>query len=93
MVTEVLDATGLVVTVKDVDEAPPGTVTDAGTWAAAALLLNRLTKAPPGDAGPLRVTMPVEDIPPTTVVGLKLTELKVAVDAVTVRVVVWVTEL
>ena len=88
MVTVVSDATGLVVMENVAVVAPPGTVTDAGTWAAVALLLNRVTTAPPSGAGPLSVTVPIEDIPPTTVVGLKLRELSVAVGAVTVRVAV-----
>jgi hypothetical protein len=80
-----LELTGLVVTEKEADEAPPGTVTDADTWAAVVLLLNRVSKAPPSGAGPLRVTVPVEGLPPTTVSGLRLMELKVAVDTVTVK--------
>ena len=55
------------------------------------LLLTRVTTAPPVGAGPLRVTVPVEGLPPTTEVGFKLMELRIA--AVTVRVAVCVTEL
>ena len=78
--------TGLVVMVKVAVVAPAATVTLAGTWAAAVLLLDRLTMAPAAGAGPFRVTVPVEDAPPITEVGLRLIELKVA--AVTVKVVV-----
>ena len=47
MVTEVLVATGLVVTVKVAVVALAATVTLAGTCAAAVLLLDRVTTAPP----------------------------------------------
>ena len=62
------------------------TVTLAGTWAAVVLLLESVTTAPPAGAGPLNVTVPVEEIPPITELGLRVIELKVA--AVTVKVVV-----
>ena len=48
---------------------PSMTVTLDGTVAADALL-ERLTTAPPAGAAPLRVTVPVEDDPPFTLVGL-----------------------
>jgi hypothetical protein len=60
-----------VVAVKVVEVAPAGTVTLAGTCTAE-LLLDRLTAAPPLGAAPLRVTVPVEEVPPVTVAGLKL---------------------
>ncbi len=53
--------------------APAGTVTLAGT-VAADILLESETVAPPYGAGPLRVTVPVEDEPPLTLVGLSVTE-------------------
>jgi len=84
-----LVATGLVVTVKVAVVAFAGTVTLAGTCAAAVLLLDRVTTAPPAGAGPFSVTVPVEEVPPITEVGLRVTELSVA--AVTVNVVVLVT--
>ena len=89
IVTEVLLATGLVVMVKVAVVAPAATVTLAGAWAAAVLLLETVTSAPPTGAGPLNVTVPVEDTPPSTDVGLRVTDVRVA--AVTVRVVVRVT--
>jgi hypothetical protein len=73
MVTGVEDVTLLVVTVKVALVDPAGTVTVAGTAAAAELLLDRETVAPLG-AGPLRVTVPVEGDPPLTLVGLSVTE-------------------
>jgi hypothetical protein len=65
-----------VVAVKVALVAPAATVTLAGTCTAA-LLLDRLTAAPPLGAAPLKVTVPVEEIPPVTAVGLKLSALTV----------------
>ena len=70
MVTDVEAVTLLVVTVNVALLAPAATVTLAGTVAAAVLSLERETAAPPLGAGPLRVTVPVEDDPPVTLVGL-----------------------
>src|ERR1700740_2639849 len=58
MVTWVDAATALVVTGKLALVDPAGTVTLAGTVAAAALLLERVTCSPPLGADPLRVTVP-----------------------------------
>jgi|SRR5271165_3185010 len=74
MVSEVFVATGLVVTLKVAVVIPAVTVTVAGTCAAAALLLDRVTTAPPAGAGPFKVTVPVEVLPPKTDAGLMLTE-------------------
>jgi hypothetical protein len=82
-VAEVLRVTGLDVTAKVAAVALAATVTLAGTVAVEVLLLVRVTTAPPAGAGPLRVTFPVDNVPPFTVLGFKLTELSVA--AVTVR--------
>ena len=55
--------------------APVGTVTLAGTTAAP-LSLAKVTAMPGTVAGKVRVTVPVEPLPPTTVVGLTVTEDK-----------------
>ena len=73
-VTEVTLPTALVVTVKVALFAPAPTVTLAGTVAAAVLLLASVTVAPPGGAAPLKVTVPVEELPPVTLVGLTATD-------------------
>jgi hypothetical protein len=89
ILAEVLLATGVVVTVNVAVVAPAATVTDAGTCATAVLLLVSVTTAPPAGACPLSVTVPVEGLPPTTEVGFRLMELRLA--AVTVNVAVRVT--
>src|SRR3989442_1594166 len=78
MVTEVDVATGLVLTVKVAVVAPLGTVTLDGTVATPGLVLERETRAPPLGAGPLNVTVPVEELPPVTLDGLKVRESRVA---------------
>ncbi len=66
-----------VLTVKVALLVPAGTITLEGTLAAS-LLLERNTCAPPAGAGPLSVTVPVEDCaPPTTLVGLSVSEERV----------------
>ena len=66
------------VAVKVAVVAPASTVTDAGTWAAAVLLEVKLTTAPPTGADAFKVTVPVDDTPPRTDVGLTLTLLSAA---------------
>ena len=61
-------ATAVVAIVKVAEVAPAATVTVAG-GIALALLEDRLTRVPPDGAGPLRVTIPVEEDVPTTVLG------------------------
>jgi hypothetical protein len=74
MSAEVVTRTIDVFTVKVALVAPAGTVTLEGTLAAW-LLLERRTCAPPAGAGPLSVTVPVEDwVPPTTLVGFNCSE-------------------
>ena len=74
MVTGVDAATAVVLIVKVAVVLAAGTVTLEGTLAAA-LLLESVTSAPPAGAGPLSVTVPVGDCaPPTTLVGLNVSE-------------------
>ena len=70
MVAEVEAVTEVVVTVKLALVAPASTVTLAGTVAAVELSEN-VTTAPPVGAAALKVTVPVEEFPPTTLVGLR----------------------
>ena len=56
---------------------PAGTVTLDGTVATPVLLLDSDTTAPPLGAGPLSVTVPVEELPPVTVDGFKVSESRV----------------
>jgi hypothetical protein len=59
---------------------PAATATDAGTFAEV-LLLERATEIPPAGAAPLKVTVPVTDIPPVTLVGLTATDERAALAA------------
>jgi hypothetical protein len=88
MATDVLVATGAVATENVAVVAPEPTVTLTGTVATEALLLLIVTTAPLPGAGPFSVTVPVDELPPRTDVGLNVTELRVA--AVTVKVAVFV---
>jgi hypothetical protein len=77
MVTGVDVETVLVLTVNVALLAPAVTVTLEGTLAAP-LLLESITSAPPLRAGPLSVTVPVEDCaPPVTLVGFTVSEERV----------------
>jgi hypothetical protein len=87
MVADVLLATAVVVTENVAVVCPAATVTLDGTRAAA-LLLERLTTAPPVGAAPFRVTVPVADVPPVTDDGLSVAEESEA--AFTVKFAVWV---
>ena len=91
IVTVALDATGLVVAANVAVVAPASTVTDAGIWAAAGLLEVKATTAPLAGAAAVKVTVPVDDTPPSTVAGLTLTPLNAAGGAVTVKVAVRLT--
>ncbi len=74
MATVVTAATALVLTVKVALVAPAETVTLEGTRAPP-LLLESATCAPPAGAGPVSVTVPVEDCePPITLVGFTARE-------------------
>jgi hypothetical protein len=73
--------------------APAPTVTLEGTLAAPVLLLESMTWAPPAGAGPLSVTLPVEELPPVTFKGLSVSEERVGSgdEGVKVSEAVWVT--
>ena len=62
----------MVVTVKVALVALAATFTEAGTEAALLLLCSE-TVMPPDGAGPARVKVPVDEVGPTTAVGLTLT--------------------
>src|SRR5262245_17370564 len=57
--------------------APTATVTLAGVDATLGLLLDRLTTAPPFGAALLKVTVPCEVLPPTTVPGFTASDASV----------------
>jgi hypothetical protein len=78
-------ATGALVTENVAVVAPEATVTLAGTVATEVLLLLIVTRAPPPGAGPFSVTVPVDELPPRTDVGLNVTELRVAAAGVMVN--------
>lgn len=63
-----VEVTLVVVTVNVAVVAFAATVTLAGTCAAA-LLLDNVTTAPPAGAAELNVTVPVDGLPPVTLVG------------------------
>jgi hypothetical protein len=88
MVTLVFEDGLLVLTVKVVLLWPADTVTLAGTVATLVLLLESVTTAPPEGAAPESVIVPVDLLPPLTLVGLSVSEDRVTAPAgVTVNVV------
>lgn len=91
MVDDVDDVTVCVVTVKVRLVVPAATVTLAGTVAAAVLLLESATTRPPDGAADDSVTVPVDDVPPVTLVGLSDNDDSVgpALPGVTVRPADW----
>jgi hypothetical protein len=76
IVTELLPAEGLVVTVKVPEVLPARIVIEAGTVAMDVLLLVSMTVVPPTGAGPESVTVPVEEEPASTAVGDKVREVR-----------------
>lgn len=79
--------TAVVVTVSVAEVEPPITVTDAGTFALL-LLEARVTVVPPVGAGPFKVTLAVEGLPPISMVGFSVRPVSPA--GAKVRVAVWV---
>jgi hypothetical protein len=75
MVELVGEATAVVVIVNLALVAAAGTTMLVGTCATAVLLLVKVTVAPPVGAGPLNVTVPCELVPPTTIVGLSVSDV------------------
>ncbi len=74
MVALTVEATAVVETLKPPLDCPAAMVMLAGT-VAAALLLDRVTRTPPAGAGALRLTVPLEELPPTSVDGERETLL------------------
>lgn len=72
--TEVFDDTLCVVTLNVVLVEPVEMVTLDGTLATEVLLLESDTIVPPDGAGLLSVAVPVEELPPCTLVGLRVSE-------------------
>ena len=85
MVTEVREATGLVVTVNAGETvAPAGTITDGGGAATPGFELPSVTVTPPAGATPFKVTVPLLDVPPATLDGD--TDMETNASGTTVRV-------
>jgi hypothetical protein len=91
MVTEAVAATGAVVVVNVTPVAPAGTVTEDGTAATEESLLDKDMATPLLGAGPLRITVPVEELPPVNLAGAIETDVRVG--GRTVREAVWVAPL
>lgn len=87
IVTGVLLATGSEFTLKVPLVAPPAMLKFAGVVTALMLLLIKETVKPAAGAGPFRLTIPTEPVPPVTVLGLKVNEEMLA--GFTVRVPIW----
>src|ERR1051325_4579828 len=81
IVAEVVACTADVVAVKLAFVCPPATTTLEGT-VAALLLLDKNTPAPPDGAGMLKETVPTEEEPPATAVGLNVKLETIGVAAV-----------
>src|SRR3979490_1970494 len=73
MVTVVDEATVLVLTA-NVALVPPAATVTCGVPRAAPFFLESATCAPPVGAGPLNVTVPVEEFPPATLAGFSESE-------------------
>ena len=84
MVAALVAPTALVLTAKVAVVAPAAMVTLASVMATAELSLDRLTTAPPVGAGPLNISVPVDDVPPVTPVGFKFRDETVTAGGLTV---------
>ncbi len=83
IVTDRVEVTADVVIGNVAVVAPASTLTDAGTWATAVRLLDSVTTIPAAGAGPFRVTEPVDEFPPCTLVGSRISDANLG--AVTVN--------
>ena len=77
IVETMFEATDTVETLKVPDVWPAAILTDAGTLATVARLLERVTVLPPAAAGPFRVTVPRELAPPVNTFGFKFTDFTI----------------
>ena len=91
MVAVAEEVTAFVVTVNVAVVLPAATATVAGT-VADVLLLDSATEIPPVGAAALKVTVPVDELPPVTVVGLRDTDDK-ATAGVMASIAFWFTPL
>ena len=80
----VLTATEDVVIAKLAEFAPPKTVTLGGGAATGELELARVTEIPALGAGPVNVIVPVEPVPPVTLVGDSVSDNAVGASTVNV---------
>ena len=80
----VLTATEDVVIAKLAEFAPPKTITLGGGVATGELELARVTEIPALGAGPVNVIVPVEPVPPVTLVGESVSESAVGASTVSV---------
>jgi hypothetical protein len=85
MVPDICSVTDAVLTVKVPLVAPAATVTLPGTVAVLGMLLDSVTTAPPEGAAVVKVAVPVEALPPTTLVGFTDTDDKLAAAACAVK--------
>lgn len=74
IVTDRVEVTADVVIGNVAVVAPAATVTDTGTWATSVRLLVSVTTIPPAGAGPFNVIVPVDGVPPFTLLGLRVTD-------------------
>src|SRR5438046_1180807 len=87
MLTAVSDTTGIVVIEKVAVVVPSARSKLSGTVAAALLLLSE-TVVPPDGAKPLKVIVPLEDVPPVRLAGASFTDFTIGCFTVSVSVLV-----